>query len=129
MGAKLIKPEELGIELAKIVKEYTADVAEGIDKEVDKAAKEIKEEVQALAPRDRPKYYKGFAIKTDRSSGEVTKIIYNKSLPGLVHLKEMGHAKRNRKGRVAGKPHMRPAYDKVAPKLEKNIEKIIRNGG
>jgi len=45
-----------------------------------------------------------------------------------VHLLEFGHAKKNG-GRVAARPHLRPAYDRHVPEMEKRIKKIIKNGG
>lgn len=118
----------MGIEISAMIKDYTSEVSEAIEKEVDSTAKETLKEVKATAPRDRPKYYKGFALKTDKSGGQVVKVIYNKTHPGLVHLLEIGHAKVGG-DRVDERPHLRPAYDKYAPRLEKNIERIIKNGG
>lgn len=129
MGVKFIKPEELGIELSKIIEEYTEEVSIAIEEEIDKTAKELKEEIQATSPKKTGKYSKGFAIKKEGSRGTASRIIYNKSKPGLVHLLELGHAKRGGKGRVAARPHLRPAYDKIVPKMEKEIENIIKRGG
>lgn len=129
MGVKFISPDELGAEIAKIISEYTEDVSQAIENEIDSTAKEVRKEVRAMAPRNRPEYYKGFSIRTDRSRGQVSKIIYNKTYPGLVHLLELGHAKRGGKGRVDERPHLRPAYDKHVPAMEKRIEDIIKNGG
>jgi len=128
VGVKFIKPEELGIELSKIVSEYTGDVSEAIEKEIDSTAKLVLKEVKATAPRDRPEYYEGFRIKKEDSLGSVARIVHNKTHPGLVHLLEKGHVLRGG-GRVSAIPHLVPAYDKFAPQMEKNIENIIKKGG
>lgn len=130
MGKVFVKPEELGLEIANIISEYTEEVAKGIDKEIGDTAKKVKDEIQKSgAWKDRTgKYRKGFAIKKEDRKGETVRIIYNKNKPGLVHLLELGHAKRGG-GRVAARPHMQPAYDKHVPQMERNIENIIKNGG
>lgn len=128
--AKTIDPEDLGIEIAKVISEYTEEVAEAVEKEVDETAKNIKEEIQkSSAWKDRTgEYRKGWTIKKENRKGETVRIIYNKDKPGLIHLLEFGHVKRGG-GRVAGRPHVQPAYDKYVPQMEKNIESIIRKGG
>lgn len=129
MGVKFIKPDELGMEISRIISEYTEDVKMAIDEEVDETAKEVLKELRATSPKLTGKYSKGFTIKKDDTRGSTGRIIYNKTKPGLVHLLELGHAKRGGKGRVRAIPHLRPAYDKHVPAMEKRIEDIIKNGG
>jgi mRNA-degrading endonuclease RelE of RelBE toxin-antitoxin system len=128
--AKTIAPEDLGIEIAKVISEYTEEVAEAVEKEVDETAKNIKEEIQkSSAWKDRTgEYRKGWTIKKENRKGETVRIIYNKDKPGLIHLLEFGHVKRGG-GRVAGRPHVQPAYEKYVPQMEQNIEDIIKKGG
>mgnify|MGYP001260787694 CR=1 FL=1 len=128
MGRKFIKPEEMGVEISKLIGEYTKEVSESIEKEIDSTAKDMLREIRATAPKKTGKYAKGFAIKKDNLGGNATRIIYNKRKPGLVHLLELGHSKVGG-GRVSARPHLRPAYDKFEPQMTKNIERIIRNGG
>ena len=128
MGVKFIKPEELGIEISKIVSEYTEDVSNAIAKEIDDTAKLVLKDVKANAPRKRPKYYQGFRIKKDDSLGSVSRTIHNSTHPGLVHLLEKGHGLKNG-GRSDAKPHLAPAYDKHVPQMERKIESIIKKGG
>lgn len=130
MGTKFISPDELGVEIANIISEYTEDVASAVEEEVDDTAKKVKDDVQKSgAWKDiSGKYRKGWAIKKEDRKGETVRIIYNKNKPGLPHLLELGHAKRGG-GRVAARPHMQPAYDKHVPQMERNIENIIKNGG
>lgn len=120
----------MGVEITKIISEYTKDVQGAIEKEIDTTAKDVLKEVKASkAWKDKTgKYRKGFAIKKQDITGTSSRIIYNKNKPGLVHLLELGHAKRSG-GRASARPHLRPAYDKHVPQMEKRIEKIIRNGG
>lgn len=128
MGRKFIKAEEMGVEISNLISDYTKEVGEAIEKEVDSTAKEMLKEIKATAPKKTGKYAKGFKIKKENIGGSTTRIIYNKDKPGLVHLLELGHGKRGG-GRVSARPHLRPAYDKYAPKMEREIERIIRNGG
>lgn len=123
-----IKLEELGTELSKIVEEYTEEVSKAIEKEVDSTAKKMRSEVKTTAPKKTGKYAEGFSVKKDDSLGVTSRIIYNRTKPGLVHLLELGHSMRGG-GRVSARPHLRPTYDKLVPQMEKNIENIIKKGG
>lgn len=130
MGKRFIDIDEMGLEIANAISDYTEDVTKAIEDEIDNTAKDVKEEIQnSTAWKDRTtKYRKGWTIKKENRDGETVRIIYNKNKPGLVHLLEIGHAKRGG-GRVSARPHLQPAYDKHVPKMETNIERIIKKGG
>lgn len=120
--------DQLAAEIANAVREYTEDVTEGINKEVESAANKVLAEAKRLAPKRTGEYVKGFK-KTDKSlSGKRQYVIWNKKYYRLVHLLEFGHAKVGG-GRVQAYPHLRPAHDKFAGELPENIKRIIRNGG
>lgn len=123
-----ISIDDLASEIVKAVKNYTDDVSEAIADKVDEVAEEVRQEVERNAPKRTGKYAKGFKkAKRDRS-GVTRRVIWNKKDYRRVHLLEFGHAKRGG-GRVAGRPHLRPAYDKYGAKLPDHIKRIIRNGG
>lgn len=116
--------DRLAAVIAGAVREYTDDVTAAIEKEIDEVAGEVREAVVGDAPRDTGDYAKGFKVTKQGNR----RIVWNKKHSGLVHLLEFGHAKVNG-GRVMGKPHMRPAYDRIAAKLPERIKEIIKNGG
>lgn len=122
--------DQLANEITKAVKEYTEDVSEAITKAVDNTAKVVLEEVKTNHPyKDRSgEYTKGFKITKRDEYHRTRRIVWNKKHYRRVHLLEFGHAKRGG-GRVPAYPHLRPAYDKHAPKLVDKIKQIIRNGG
>lgn len=69
-------------------------------------------------------YYKGWKA-TDESTRLTTDVvIHNKDLPGLPHLLEFGHAKKNG-GRVAGRIHISKIEREVTDKFEKGIRARI----
>lgn len=115
-------------EITMAVKAYTDDVTEAIEKEVDQTSKEMMQEIRNTSPRKVGNYAKGWTRKKEGEGGKVKYTIYNKNKPYLTHLLENGHAKRGG-GRVAARPHIRPAYDKYVPTMEDRIKAIIRNGG
>lgn len=126
--AKSISIDQLAAEITKAVREYTEDVSAAIDRKVDEVAEEVLQEVKRTAPKRTGKYRRGF-VKTNRDApGRTRRIVWNKKHYMIVHLLEFGHAKRGG-GRVAARPHLRPAYDKHASKLPDEIKRIIRNGG
>ena len=120
--------DRLADELVQAVKEYTDDVAEGVRKTVDKTAREVLKEAQALAPKRTGEYAKTFTITKDDGYGATRRIIWNKKHYRRVHLLEFGHAKVNG-GRVKEYPHLRPAYEKHGASLLDELKKIIQNGG
>jgi hypothetical protein len=126
--SKIVNTDQLAIELSQAVKDYTEDVQQSIDKEVRSTASKVKNEIKQNSPRDTGEYADSWSQKTSRKEGNTTVTIYNKKKPQLTHLLEFGHAKVNG-GRVPGIPHIRPAYDKFVPQMEKDIEKIIKSGG
>ena len=120
--------DQLANEITKAVREYTEDVSEAIEREVDRTADIVLRETRANAPRDTGDYAKGFR-KTKRDIPGITRrVVWNKQYSHLVHLLEFGHAKVGG-GRVAGKPHLRVAYDRNTPEMLDRIRQIIRNGG
>ncbi|MHB9095904.1 MAG: HK97 gp10 family phage protein [Eubacteriales bacterium] len=120
--------DQLAAEIANAVREYTEDVTEGINKEVESTADKVLKEVRLLARKRTGEYAKGFT-KTDKSlPGKRRYVIWNKKHYRRVHLLEFGHAKVGG-GRVQGYPHLRPAHDKYAGELENSIKRVIRDGG
>lgn len=123
-----ISIDQLAAEITQAVREYTDDVTVAIEKKVDEVANEVRDEAAKDAPKRTGDYAKGFKVTKQGSGGNTRRYVWNKKHSRLVHLLEFGHAKRNG-GRVPGKPHLRPAYDKFAAKLPDEIARIIRNGG
>ena len=118
----------LAREILNAVKDYTDDVSEAIEKRVDEVAELVRADAHANAPKRTGKYAKGFKVTKQGSSGKARRVVWNKKNSRIVHLLEFGHAKRGG-GRVAGRPHLRPAYDRHAANLPDDIKRIIRNGG
>ena len=109
--------------------EYTEEIEEAIPDIVDGTADAMVKEIRASAPKRTGDYAKGW---TSRKLGERTrskegyaKLVCNPKRYSIAHLVEYGHAKRVG-GRVAGKPHIRPACDKLLPEFEKKIEEAVK---
>lgn len=125
---KMTSIDRLAQEIVSSVKAYTDDVSDAIEKRVDEVAESVRAEAEANAPKRSGKYAKGFKVTKQGSSGKAKRVVWNKKNSRIVHLLEFGHAKRGG-GRVAGRPHLRPAYDHHAASLPDDIKRIIRNGG
>ncbi|MEL7608854.1 MAG: HK97 gp10 family phage protein [Bacillota bacterium] len=109
--------------------EYTGEVEEAIPEIVDSTADVMVKEIRAAAPKRSGKYAKGWTARQlgerTRSKEGYAKLVCNPKRYSIAHLVEYGHAKRNG-GRVAGKPHIRPACDKLLPEFEKKIEEAVK---
>lgn len=120
--------DQLAAAIVNAVRDYTEDVSAAIEKKVDEVADEVLKDVQANAPKNTGEYAKGFKKAKQDRPGITRRVVWNKKHYRRVHLLEFGHAKRGG-GRIAGRPHLRPAYDTHAQRLPEDIKRIIRNGG
>jgi len=109
--------------------EYTAEVEEAIPEIVDSTAESMVKEIRSAAPKRSGEYAKGWTARQlgerSRSKEGYTKLVCNPKRYSIAHLVEYGHAKRNG-GRTAGKPHIRPACDKLLPEFEKKVEEAVK---
>lgn len=120
--SKKITINNLGSAIEDALSEYGDEVTADV-KAVTKSMAQVG--VRALKSESKSsfggtgRYAKGwtYATRTERLSAGTT--IYNK-LPGLPHLLENGHAKRNG-GRVDGTVHIAPVEKELAEKFEKEI--------
>lgn len=126
--AKAVTIEQLAAEITQAIADYTDDVVQAIEVEVEATAKAVREDIKDNSPRRTREYQKGWTRRKDSRPGVVSHTVYNKNKPSLTHLLEYGHAKRGG-GRVEGKPHIEPACDKHIPAMERRIEQIIKDGG
>lgn len=126
--ARTVRGQDLGTAIVDLMREYTEEVTAAIVKEVDDTATDIKRDIEAGSPTKTGRYRKGWVVTKRDSKGSVTRIIHNRPRYMLVHLLEHGHAKRGG-GRVAGRPHVKPASDPRLEQMEKNIRRILEKGG
>lgn len=128
--ASSITIEQLAQEITQAVAEYTEDVEEGIKKKINEVSNKVLKEVKTNYPyKDRTgEYSKGWRNTKKEKSGVLKRIIWNKKHYRRVHLLEFGHLARNGK-RVKAYPHLESAYNKHAKNIDKEIKKIIKNGG
>lgn len=126
--AETVTIDQLAVKITQAIADYTDDVVQAIEVEVDATSKAIVEDIKANAPRRTGEYARGWSRRKSKSSNRVTHIVHNTKKPQLTHLLEHGHAKRSG-GRVEGKPHIRPAVDRHLPAMERRIKQIIERGG
>jgi len=126
--AKAVIPEQFAEEFMQILKEYTEDVTQAIEKETESTADKILKETKNLAPKRTGEYARSFGKTKKKLSSGLECYVWNKKHYRRVHLLEFGHAKRGG-GRVAARPHLRPAHDKYIDGYLNNIRQIIKRGG
>lgn len=126
--AKTVTIDNLADEIAAAVKVYTDAVSQAVEKEVENTAKTVVEDIKDRSPVDTGEYRRGWSRRKEGEAGKISYRIYNRLKGSIAHLLEFGHAKVGG-GRVREIPHIRPAYDRHVPEMEKRIEQIIRRGG
>lgn len=124
----MIKIDDLADAITEAVRDYTEDVSAAVAKKVDEVASEVRDDIELNAPKRTGEYAKSFVVSRRDRPGQTRRVIWSKEHYRRARLLEFGHAKRGG-GRVAGRPHIRPAYDKRANKLVSDIKQIIRDGG
>lgn len=118
---------DLQAEVAKILSEYGDDITARIKDATKEVAKAAAKTVKANSKANfggTGKYAKGWTSQVETNQYSAQGIIYNKSVPGLPHLLEHGHALRGG-GRVPGREHIAPVEREVIESFEKAIERAI----
>lgn len=131
MGSK-IKLSQLADEMTKMYKEYSDEVIKAMPEATKKAAKACVKSLKANAPKKSGEYAGSFKQKTTESSSSKTEITVYSTLPGLPHLLEFGHAKKNQYGYygvTGAHPHWAPAEDEANKVLEEEITKAAEEAG
>ena len=116
------------LDIKEILNDYSDDIQEGITEEAQKIAKEGASRLKNTSPKRTGNYSKGWRVKTTKGKGFVECIIHNSTNYQLTHLLEKPHALRNG-GMSTPKVHIAPVEQNCVKEYEKNVEKIIRNGG
>lgn len=116
------------LDIKEILNDYTQDIQEAITKEAQIVAKKGVAELKNTSPKRTGKYRKGWKVQTKKGKGFVECTIYNATSGQLTHLLEKPHALRN--GRTSkAQVHIAPVEQKCVEEYERNVEKIISNGG
>lgn len=105
----------------KIIKELQTDVKEAIEKASKDVAKEGIAQLKGKSPKRTGEYAKGWG----QSKRNDSIVIHNRTKPGLTHLLEKGHAKRNG-GRVGPVKHIEPVEEWIKDELVKRVENELK---
>jgi hypothetical protein len=123
--SKVIQVDQLAKEVMDGLEEYAKLATDVLKKEIQKAGKTAKTQIEQTAPRRTGKYAKSWAVKkTSETSNSLEVTVHSKTRYALAHLLENGHAKRGG-GRVAAIPHIAPAEEAAVQSLERNIETAL----
>lgn len=118
--------DNIANEITNALKEYTAEVEEGLEKAKEENAKRAVKILKRTSPvgkRKRRKYYQGWRAKKIGTAW----VVHNATNYQLTHLLEKGHAiVGGSGGRVPGRPHIGPAEEQAIVGYEKQLEKVIR---
>ena len=116
------------LDIKDILNDYSDEIQEEIINEVVTRANEGKSKLQSTSPKNKGKYAKGWRVKTNKGSNYINCTIYNATDYQLTHLLEKGHLTRSG-SKTKPIVHIKPVEESCIKEYEKNVEKIIKNGG
>lgn len=126
------------LDIKEILNDYSSEIQEAITDETIRVSKKVTKDLRKISPRNHRnnrhngKYAKGWRIKKTKGYGYIKCIVHNSTDYQLTHLLEKGHILR-RNGKTYGsspaKVHIKPVHDNYCKEYEKNVEKIVKNGG
>lgn len=127
-------PDNLSAAIDEILNGYYRDCSDAIEVGVDKTTKKargyVKKYAKSASFKKRTvagRYIGGFSSKVSKEGANTYGEVGNRSLPGLVHLLEKGHAKIGG-GRTTAYPHMEPAFNdakgEFVDTMKKELDKI-----
>lgn len=118
--------DDLASAVAEELAKYSQEVTDGMKKEIKKASRECKQEIQQNSPVLTGSYKDGWRAKVAFESREdIRVVVHNQTDYQLTHLLEHGHAKATG-GRVEGRPHIGPAEQNAEKKLIEKVKVVVR---
>lgn len=123
----MAKTVDMAVEINKILKDYGDDVADNIKEVTKRITQKGTKAVKANANNSfggTGRYAKGWSSKTEVDFNSATGTIYNKTLPGLPHLLEHGHAKRGG-GRTPGRIHIANVESDLIREFEQAVKRAL----
>lgn len=123
--ARRVTIDNLASEIHKIVEEYCEGVVDGVDIGVQKTAQLGARALNAAsgASFGGKKYRRSWTSQFEKQRTHSSAVLYS-TKPGLPHLLEYGHAKRNG-GRVPGRTHIAPVEQELIRVFEKEVKNSI----
>ena len=125
MKSVFVDMEDFAVGLDETLGDIPVDVQRQMEIVIPKMARATAREVKKNAEGYNwngvtgTRYVNGFGSKVTKT-GVITEAEVGNKVAGLVHLLEKGHNTIGG-GRVEGKPHMKPAFDKMKRKYLKEI--------
>lgn len=116
------------------LEEYVHDVQKAIDAAAKEAAEVTVRTLKTTSPKrakgkGKGKYAKGWKCKKKYDAHLVGYVVYNGARPGLTHLLEHGHVKRNQYGsygRVRAIKHIGPAAEAGIMRFELGVKARLK---
>lgn len=106
--------------------EYGDEAKAAVEEAVKDTAKETANALRSAGTfKGGAEYRRGWTSKTTLTRTGATAVVYNKVKPGLSHLLEFGHAKRNG-GRTRAFNFIAPINEEAGDKLLENIQRRLR---
>lgn len=124
--ARLITIDQFASSIHDILEKYGDEINENMEEAVKAVSRKGAQAVKSAASStfNGNKYASGWTSKTETGRMSAQGTIYNRTVPGLPHLLENGHAMRGG-GRVAGRPHIKPVEEKIIQEFEQEVRKNI----
>lgn len=124
--ARVVTIDQFASSIHDILEKYGDDINENMEEAVKAVSRKGAQAVKSAAAStfNGSKYAGGWTSKTETGRTSSQGTIYNRTVPGLPHLLENGHAMRGG-GRVAGRPHIKPVEEKIIQEFEQEVRKSI----
>lgn len=118
--------------LASVISEYLAEYGQEVQKSLEtagratgkKVAQELKKGGSYQTHKTGQKFNKGWTATEEKTRMGVSTIVHNTTVPGLAHLLEFGHAKRNG-GRTRAFNFIAPVADQAESIFTSEVEKEL----
>lgn len=117
--------KDFSVQIMEALKEYGEGAEDALREVIPKVAKDAAKKLRKESPAKSGEYAKGWTQRTENSRLGVQATVYNKNKPGLAHLLEYGHAKRNG-GRTRAVPHIASVEEWASEQALTKIEEALK---